>query len=339
MTNWYEIPGNENDVVVSSRVRLARNLSDYPFEPKLTPEQGKAICEKAASVFGDGWTYTDFSALSPVERRAYGEKHLVSPEFAEKKTPCALLSKGSVHIMVLEEDHLRIQSIYPGLALEEAWHDAAAADTLLDEKVDVAWSETYGYLTHCPTNLGTGMRASVMLFLPAYTAAHGIQSLAGQLAKIGLTIRGMYGEGSAADGCLYQISNQVTLGITEEETIRKLETVVGQIVKTERELREKQDREALADRAGRTLGILLYARRMDSTELLKLYAALRLGASMKLLDGITPVMADRLLVESMPAVLTLSGNLDGDEGARDRARAEKIRSLLAPAMMPAGKNA
>ena len=230
MTNWYEVPGNDSDVVVSSRVRLARNLADYPFEPRLSQEQAKEICDKIRSVYGDGWLCTDFSALPVTEKRAYAEKHLVSPDFAEKKMPGILLSRNSVHIMVLEEDHLRIQSIYPGLALEEAWHDAAEADGLLDAGVNVAYTEQLGYLTHCPTNLGTGMRASVMLFLPAYTAARGIQPLTAQLSKLGLTIRGMYGEGSAAEGCLYQISNQITLGCTEEETIRKLETVVKQIV-------------------------------------------------------------------------------------------------------------
>ncbi|MBQ8402324.1 MAG: ATP--guanido phosphotransferase [Clostridia bacterium] len=328
MTNWYEIPGNENDVVVSSRVRLARNLAEYPFEPRLTAEQAKEICEKLKAVYSDGWTYVDFSALSPAEKRSYGEKHLVSPAFTDKKTPCALLSKNSVHIMALEEDHLRIQSIYPGLALEEAWHDAREADRLLDENANVAYTEKLGYLTHCPTNLGTGMRASVMLFLPSYTAANGIQSLTAQLSKIGLTIRGMYGEGTAAEGCLYQISNQITLGITEEETIRKLETVVKQIVEKERQLRERQDKEALADRVSRTLGILLYARRMESAELLRLYTNLRLGASMKLLDGITPTMADRMLVESMPGTLTLHAGLENDSAVRDRTRAERIREIL-----------
>lgn len=328
MTNWYEIPGSENDVVVSSRVRLARNLADYPFEPRLTEEQAKEICEKLKNIYSDGWTYTDYSALSSAEKRSYGEKHLVSPAFAGKKTPCALFARNSVYIMALEEDHLRIQSIYPGLALDEAWHDAAEADRLLDENANVAYTEKLGYLTHCPTNLGTGMRASVMLFLPAYTAAHGIQSLAAQLSKIGLTIRGMYGEGSSAEGCLYQISNQITLGITEEETIRKLETIVKQIVEKERQLRERQDKEALADRASRTLGILLYARRMDSAELLGLYTTLRLGASMKLLEGVTPTMADRMLVESMPGTLTVAEGLEDDSSARDRARAETIRRIL-----------
>lgn len=328
LKNWYEIPGNETDVVVSSRVRLARNLAEYPFEPRLTEEKAKELLEKLKSIYQEGWTYTDFTALTGAEKRSYLEKHVVSPAFAEKTTPCALLSKNSVHIMALEEDHLRIQSIYPGLALEEAWHDAAEADKCLDDHATVAYTEKLGYLTHCPTNLGTGMRASVMLFLPAYTAARGIPSLSGQLSKLGLTIRGMYGEGTAAEGCLYQISNQVTLGITEEETIRKLETVIRQIVDKERQLREKQDTEALADQASRSLGILLYARRIDSAELLGLYTTLRLGAARKLLPEVTTTMADTMLIETMPGTLTVSEKLNDDPAARDRARAEKIRSIL-----------
>ena len=330
MTNWYEVPGNDNDVVVSSRIRLARNLAEYPFEPKLSAEKAGEICEKAKNIFADGWTYTDISSLAPTERLSLAEKHLISPALAEKKTPCALLSRNSVHIMVLEEDHFRIQSIYPGLALSEAWHDAAEVERMLDEGVGTAWSETYGYLTHCPTNLGTGMRASVMLFLPAYTAARGIQNLSVQLSKIGLTIRGMYGEGSSADGCLYQISNQITLGITEEDTIRKLESVVRQIVEKERQLREQQDSETIADRAGRALGILLYARKMDSAELLRLYASIRQGAAGKLWNGITPTLADKLLVEGMPGTLTLAAGTDGTAADRDRARAERMRQILQP---------
>lgn len=332
MTNWYEVPGSDNDVVVSSRIRLARNLADYPFEPKLTAEMAGEICGMAKTVFADGWTYTDVPSLSPAERLSLAEKHLISPALAEKQTPCALLSRNSVHMMVLEEDHFRIQSIYPGLALSEAWHDAAEAERMLDERAGIAWSETYGYLTRCPTNLGTGMRASVMLFLPAYTAARAVQNLSVQLSKIGLTIRGMYGEGSSAEGCLYQISNQITLGITEEETIRKLEGVVRQIVEKERQLREQQDSESVADRAGRALGILLYAKKMDSAELLRLYASLRQGAAAKLLDGITPTLADKLLVEGMPGTLTLSAGTDGTAADRDRVRAERMRQILQPSI-------
>ncbi len=333
MTNWYEIPGNDKDVVVSSRVRLARNFANYPFEPRMSEAQAKEICDKAKAIFGDGWTYTDFTALPPAEKRAWSEKFLVSPAFAEKKTLCAVLSKNSVTIMVNEEDHFRLQSIYPGLALEEAMQDVLAADQVLDQGAQIAYSEKLGYLTHCPTNLGTGMRASVMLFLPAYTAARGISNLSAQIAKIGLTIRGMYGEGTGAEGCLYQISNQVTLGITEEETVRKLETVVKQIVEKERKLREsqvkdEQSREILADKVSRTVGILLYARRMHSAELLQHYTTLRLGAALKLAHGVDVTTADKLLVESMPGNLTVSEGLDGSEHARDRARAEKIRKIL-----------
>ncbi len=333
MTNWYEIPGSEKDVVVSSRVRLARNFADYPFAEKLTTDKAAEICEKAKAVFGDDWTYTDFGALSPAEKQAWSEKFLVSPAFAQKKTPGAVLSRNSVYIMVNEEDHLRLQSIYPGLALEEAMQDVVAADKMLDENATIAFSEKLGYLTHCPTNLGTGMRASVMLFLPAYTAARGISSLSAQLAKIGLTIRGMYGEGTGADGCLYQVSNQVTLGITEEETIRKLEGVVRQIVDKERQLRANQvntdeDKELLTDKVSRTLGILLYAKRMDSAELLGHYTTLRLGTALKLVPDMDVTTVDRLFIEGMPGNLTVSEGLDGSERERDRARAAKIQKIL-----------
>ncbi len=344
MTNWYEISGNDKDVVVSSRVRLARNLVEYPFAPRLTEEKAREICGKARDIFTDGWTYTDFTALSPAEKRAWSEKFLVSPAFAEKKAPCAVLTKNSVTIMVNEEDHLRLQSIYPGLALEEAMQDVLTADQVLDDGAQIAYSERLGYLTHCPTNLGTGMRASVMLFLPAYTAARGISNLSAQIAKIGLTIRGMYGEGTGAEGCLYQISNQVTLGITEEETVRKLEAVVKQIVEKERQLRgaqvkDEQSRELWADKVSRTVGILLYARRMDSAELLQHYTTLRLGAAMKLAHGVDVTTVDKLLVESMPGNLTVSEGLDGAEHTRDRARADKIRKILSCVMESPQENA
>jgi len=331
--NWYEIPGAQNDVVVSSRVRLARNLNGYPFAARLTEEKERDLCARIAAVYPqtDGWQHVDMVILSAGEKASLAEKHVISPEFAEKKTPGILLSKNSIHSMVSEEDHLRIQSIYPGLALEAAYTDAAFADALLDAREDVAYSEKFGYLTHCPTNLGTGMRASVMLFLPAYTMAGGIGALSAQLSKIGLTIRGLFGEGSTAQGCLYQISNQVTLGITEEETIRKLESVVAQITAKERELRERQDRTSLEDKAWRSLGTLLYARRMSTKEMLGHYTMIRLGAAMKLLDTVNCTMTDILRIETMPNTLAQSMEAERrGEVERDIKRAQRCREILTP---------
>ena len=328
MTNWYEIPGNENDVVVSSRVRLARNLADYPFEPRLTPEQAKEICEKLKTIYSDGWRYTDFSALSPAEKRSYGEKHLVSPAFAGKKTPCALFARNSVYIMALEEDHLRIQSIYPGLALDEAWHDAAEADRQLDENANVAYTEKLGYLTHCPTNLGSGMRASVMMFLPGLAMTGELKGIVSQLSKLGLTIRGIYGEGSEAWGYLYQISNAETMGAAEEATVSRLCDIVTQIIARERSARERIKAAGVRnyDPLCRALGILKYAHTLKSKEFIELYSKVRLGIAIGVIDEVDYETLDRLFVSVMPATLSQGQRLN--ESERDIKRAEVVKEKL-----------
>lgn len=315
LNNWYTECGKENDVVVSSRIRLARNLSAYPFPDSMTQEQENAVKELLQKIYV-GWEVTDLATLSAAEKASLAERDFISPEFASAVRPGMLFSKEHTHIMALEEDHVRIQSIFAGLALDEAYREATNADTILDENADIAFHEEYGYLTHCPTNLGTGMRASVMVFLPAYTKAGAIRRLQTQLEKIGLTVRGMAGEGSGADGYLYQISNQVTLGVTEEETIRKLQSVTEQLISQERELRNRmsgtcdgdeaqnENREILRDKARRSLGICRYATRLTGEELYNLYANLRLGASLGLLDSITPEKVDELLFSCLPGVIT-----------------------------------
>lgn len=333
-TNWYTIQGNDNDVVVSTRVRLARNLNNYPFAPHMTEAQAAEICETVKTIYPetDGWEYTDFAVLSTAEKRSYAERHLVSSEFSESPYKGMLLSKNSVHIMVLEEDHLRLQSIYPGLALEEAYRDVSAADELLDSQADIAYNEKFGYLTHCPTNLGTGMRASVMLFLPACSQARLIHGFEEQLGKIGLTIRGMTGEGSRADGRLFQISNQITLGVGEEETIHKLSGIVEQIVKQERELRGilckgKRDENLVRNQVRRAFGTVMYATLMQTDEMVRLYEDIRLGAALGMIENLNPVRADEMLFSCMPNTLTTSGACKTAE-ERDEVRATKIREIL-----------
>ena len=334
---WYREHGKDNDVAVSTRVRLARNLNGYPFDGRLTDEAAKEIIEKVWSVFEGrpDWTFTDFSALSAVERASYAERHIVSPEFAKKQGPCALISneKRSVYLMVLEEDHLRIQAIMAGFDLAGAVKAVTETEKLLDEVLDIAYSEKLGYLTHCPTNLGTGMRASVMLHLPAYLGADGLQSLRNQLGKLGLTIRGMTGEGSAASGGLYQISNQVTLGITEEETISKLDDVIGQIIARERDLRAHISRESLdnlSDRVMRGMGVMMYATRIDSAELISLYSDVRLGAALNLVS--LPIEAlDEMLMRGMPNTICTENKGVLSPAERDRARAAIVREILGKA--------
>ncbi len=332
---WYETKGRDSDVFVSSRIRLARNLKDYPFGDRLDETSRKEIIAKVRGVFeGDsGFSYTDYSALSENERAAAAEEHKVSPEFARSSGTRGVVEStdGVVSLMILEEDHVRIQSILPGLALEEAYARADSIDSALDSKLNIAYDDKLGYLTHCPTNLGTGMRASVMMFLPGTVAAGGIRSLANQLGKIGLTVRGMSGEGSAADGCLFQISNQVTLGVTEKETISKLADVTGKIAEQERNLRKKlldADRDGVADRVMRAYGTMLYAVMIDTKELLRLYSDVRLGVCLGLIDCVSVEKIDSVLVKSMPAMLMNSHGGKMTPAERDRARAEGIRKIL-----------
>ncbi len=333
---WHGGSADDYDVVVSTRVRLARNLRDYPFTPRLDETGAREIIAKVLSVPAVAkFDYTDFEKLSPEVSAALAERHIVSREFAAANGPRGLLAdpEKGLYIMLSEEDHVRIQCLGAGASLEETYKKAAEIENALDSALEFAYSEKFGYLTHCPTNLGTGMRASVMLFLPAITAAKGIGSLQSQLTKLGLTVRGMNGEGSGADGCLYQISNQITLGISEEETVKKLMSVTASIVKRERALRGNLTGDRLIrlkDSVRRSLGIMRYAELLESKEMFDLYAKVRLGATLGMTDGITCEMLDGLLFSSMPAAIVAEA---GDEAKspmdRDALRAAKVRSIMA----------
>lgn len=332
---WYNNTGKASDTVISSRVRLARNLVGYPFDQKLDPAAANEMIEKVSvPLEAAGFRKINFSDISPIMATSYVERHYVSPEFATKNSPRALLlqENGGMAVMVGEEDHLRIQSILPGLSLKEAFENACRVEKRLDEDFDFAYDEHLGYLTHCPTNLGTGMRASVMMFLPALTNGGYMDSLAAQLSKIGLTVRGLFGEGSGAAGCMYQISNQITLGISEEEILKKLGDAVAQVNDSERKLRAEisgETLELLTDRIRRSEGILRYAHRMSSSEFMKLFADVRFGIALGIVTDITYEQLGTLLVEVMPATLTLAcENAPKNEAARDRCRCQKIQSVL-----------
>lgn len=329
---WYNNIGPERDVVLSSRVRLARNIAGYPFGARLTEENTREIIEKVSSVFRgrDGWEIADMTGIGAVEKASLCERHIISREFAERKGPSVLIrnAEKNVYIMVPEEDHIRIQAMTAGLDLTGAYRAVAEAEEMLDGALELAFDGQYGYLTHCPTNLGTGMRASVMLHLPAHGNA--IRSLAAQLNQIGLTMRGMSGEGSAADAALCQISNRITLGVTEEEILEKTEKAVRQIIEAEREQRGKITGEALAalsDKVMRACGTVMFADRIDSTEMLALCSVLRLGTAMKL-TAIPPEKLDEALFTCMPNTI-LTENADAKTTAqRDRIRADRMRAVI-----------
>lgn len=319
----------DSDIAVSTRVRLARNYADLPFPNRMTRAQAKKLNERVASRLGNReFTRLDMANLSPNERQVLVERHLASRELCEKPDGMLLLSKDEkISIMVGEEDHLRIQCLLDGLQLEEADNLSRSIDAMLS--VDgYAFDPQLGYLTACPTNVGTGMRASVMLHLTGLSSTGSMQSLLETVGKFGYTIRGFYGEGTQAAGDMVQISNQVTLGLSEEEIIGNLGEVVRSIIKKERSVREamlKGDSGELADRLNRSLGILKFARRMSTDEMMRRLSDVKLGLSIGLFEGMSAKDLDKLATLGQPASIasTLTGSPTPSQ--RDEARAKLLR--------------
>ncbi len=315
------------DVVLSSRIRFARNIKDYPFASRLDEISCKEIIEKVESILSD-FEKTDFTEIDPISAQAYVETHTVSPEFAVSALPRALFEKEDTKVMICEEDHIRLQVIKRGFSLNEAFSDACETDDIILSKLRVAYDEELGFLTHCPTNLGSGMRASVMMFLPGLAMTGELKGIVSQLSKLGITIRGIYGEGSEAQGYLYQISNSETMGATEESCVSRLCDIVTQITGHERSARERI--KAGGVRAGdplcRALGILKYACTLTSREFIELYSKVRLGIAIGVIDGVDYDSLDELFISVMPATLSAGQKLTDAE--RDIKRAEVIKNKL-----------
>ena len=327
-----------SNVVISTRVRLARNLKDYPFPCKLSAQGREEVIEKVRdavqngnSVLAKDFSFIKMSALDPRQSVSLVEKRLVSPEFISDTAGRALLlsSDESLSVMINEEDHIRLQVITKGLTLDEAFDTADKLDTLLDERLEFAFDEKLGYLTQCPTNLGTGMRASVMLHLPALEKSRAVSRIAGNLSKLGLTIRGAHGEGTEPKGALYQLSNQVTLGISEQAAIENLKNITSQLVAQEEQARERLCRSVeVQDAVARSLGILRYAKVMTHDEALKLLSNVRLGVVSGQITDVDTAVIDRLMTEVEPATLSVRANKTLTPQERDLERARLIQQEL-----------
>lgn len=326
---WYK--DSKDDIMVSTRVRLARNVGKYPF-PMMLNEKGRELVKKelvdgvleSNSTLSKEFTLTEMKDLSPQERQMLAEKHLISFDMAKDDKGACLISKDeTMSIMLMEEDHLRIQIILGGSKLSEAFETASRVDDVIEERVKYAFSEEFGYLTACPSNTGTGMRASVMMHLPALTMTNSMSKIITSASKLGLTVRGLYGEGSKAYGNLYQLSNQVTLGLSEKEIIENLENIAEQIKKHELDARERlKDNIDLADKLSRSYGTLKYARKMTSQEAKSLLSDVILGKNMGIIDTTeAPLM--EMMVESEPALIGKGEALSAEE--RDIKRAEMLR--------------
>ncbi|MGI6413270.1 MAG: protein arginine kinase [Syntrophomonadaceae bacterium] len=333
--------GPDCEIVISSRVRLARNLRLVPFSHLLDSESGK----KCLNTIKDAWKKSQhlylqdmvlatFDELSPNDRQILVEKHLISPGHANADAPYrGLLVKddGSVSIMINEEDHLRIQYFLPGLQLEECYNRAQTIDDELERNLDFAFDENRGYLTSCPTNVGTGMRASVMLHLPAIVISGHTGRIFHNIAHLGMTVRGIYGEGTEAIGNLFQLSNQVTLGQTESDIRNNLSTITAQIVNQEKALRDKlriEMKYQLEDRIGRAYGILTNARMITSKEAMGLISDVRLGVDMGVVRDIDPLVLNELLVAIRPAHLQKLAGRNLESLDRDVKRATVIKEML-----------
>lgn len=320
--------------MISSRIRLARNIKGIPFTGRMTVEQKKAVCTKvkevASAIPGYKFDYIDMENVTAMQAGSMVEEHLISVEFANNREGEGLLldRKHNVSVMINEEDHLRIQVLGRGEKLATLYETASEIDDALDEKLHFAFSEKLGYLTHCPTNLGTGLRASVMMHLPALHESGLINKIINTVSQVGLTVRGMYGEGSEPAGCVYQVSNQITLGISEKDTIERLEDIVRQIARNEAALREKMlENISIEDRVFRSYGIAREARIMSSQEFMKLMSDIRLGIEGGLLNLDTKVL-DELCIKVQPYTLMLYGGEGMEIRQRDIKRAEIVRDKL-----------
>lgn len=328
-----------NDVVISTRVRLARNLKDYPFPCRLSTRDKEKIIEKVKSAIENSnspiskdFSFIRMSELTPQQGVSLVERRLVSPEFiSESQGRALLLSKDeSISIMINEEDHIRLQVINNGLSLEDTYDIADKLDTLLDENLDFAFDDKLGYLTQCPTNLGTGMRASVMLHLPALEKSRAIGRIAGNLSKLGLTIRGAHGEGTEPNGALYQLSNQVTLGISEKAAIENLKNITMQLISQENQARTRLCSSIdIQDAISRSLGILKSALVISHDEALKLLSNVRLGIVSGQIKNVSTETVDKLMLSVEPATLSVNLNKNLSPHERDIERAKLIQSALA----------
>lgn len=277
----------ELPVEMSARVRLARNVSHLPFPYMMKGNEAIApVLEKLEETLTD-YRRVEMAGLQFEDKALLVEKHLVSPLFTKQGLLSYINEDESVSIMVNEEDHLRIQAMGVGLPMMDLYRKADAIDDMLESEVDYAFDEKYGYLTACPTNVGTGLRASVMLHLPALTFGSRIQPLSANLSRFGFTLRGIYGEGSVPLGHIYQLSNQLTLGQTEEEIINNLDELKERIVEEEMEMRSWLESEHLLevkDSVYRSYGLLKHAYRMPLKEAAKCLSDLKLGTDLSLIE-------------------------------------------------------
>lgn len=342
--NWLEASGPHADIVLSTRIRLARNLQGKAFGPRARTDDRAAVLDavrEGASRVGllAGSQLFELVEVEPRMRRILHERRLVSKDLlgAEKggpETSAAVLlpEEAAFSVMVNEEDHLRVQALVSGLRLQEAWSHVDRLDEQLGAEVPYAYHHEFGFLTSCPTNVGTGLRASVLVHLPALVLTKEIGKVLQGLSQVGLTFRGLYGEGSEVVGNFFQVSNQTTLGQSEEDLIDHLERMIAQVIQYEQQARQVLLRDAAnvtEDKIWRAYGLLRYARSLSFEEMMNLLSGVRLGVSLKLLPGLRVYTLNKIMIFTQAAHLEQAAGRDLPQSECDAHRAAYVRRILA----------
>ena len=340
VTSWMADKGEHADIVMSTRIRLARNLTGFRFPLSFSENEALQVDQSVSAVLLDAdaelestFSYIDIKELSTLNRQVLVEKHLISPKLAQSEvTGAVLLSDDeAISVMINEEDHIRIQCIFPGLQLREAWTQANNVDDLLEKGLPYAFDEQFGYLTSCPTNSGTGLRASVMMHLPALTMTKQMNRLVTTITRLGMVVRGIYGEGSEALGNVYQISNQTTLGKSEEDILTDLQSITEQIIQKEREARTallNTRASVLEDRLYRSLGVITYARLLTTEEAGRCLSDVRLGIDLGLIKGVDVSILNECMIFMQPGFLQKYAGISLKPEERDVFRAKLFRERL-----------
>ncbi len=340
MSSWMSEEGPDSDIVLSSRIRLARNFEEFKFPTIFSHEEAKAVIAKMEEIYKEAgfkkygqMELLKIDEMQPLQKRVLVEKHLISPQLAEDSPygACLVTENEEVSIMINEEDHLRIQCLFPGLQLSEALKTANDIDDWLEGRIHYAFDEERGYLTSCPTNVGTGLRASVMMHLPGLILTQQLNRIIPAINQLGLVVRGIYGEGSEALGNIFQISNQITLGKSEQDIVEDLQSVVSQLISQERSAREalrKTSDIQLEDRVYRSYGILANSRIIETKEAARCLSDVRLGIDMGYIKNVSKNILNELMILTQPGFLQqyAGGPLRPHE--RDIRRAALIRERL-----------
>ena len=334
--NWYLQSGKESDVVVSSRIRLARNIIEYPFETRCSKKENEEIVNKIKEVLpsiGYGLKILKLKDMDDITKMSLVEKRLVSPDFVMNKNDIgaiAINEEENICIMINEEDHLRLQVFAPGFEIEELLKLMVEIDTKFGKALNYAYNDKYGYLTACPTNVGTGMRVSVMVHLPALTKTGNIQKVLHIINNFGMNIRGIYGEGSKAAGDMYQISNKQTLGVSEEEIINNMKIIVEKIIEQERLARKYLAKHSieLEDRVYRSFGVISNCKKISSEEAREILSDVKLGTDLGIIKELDDLKVKKLYLYTKPANLQKYLGEVNDNYERDIKRAEIIKNII-----------